>query len=111
RQDNELILTETYFKTFGAGVPSDWEVIDEKEGFVHMKVERKLDEVNVVVSENVQTTITVDDKDLELYKMLDNHSEVTFKVKYLHLWNLLGGEFICQKNKSRLPMLTLKNCQ
>src|SRR5690625_333771 len=94
RVDDELVLTETYVKAFGAGVPSDLEVIDKKNGFVHMKVERKMDEVNVVVSENVQTTMIIENEKLELYKMLDSYSEVTFMVKDLYFWNLFGGEFI-----------------
>jgi len=94
RVDGALVLTETYVKAFGAGVPSDLEVIDKKNGFVQMKVDRKMNEVNVVVSENVQTTIIVGNKKWELYKMLDSYSEVTFIVRDLYFWNLFGGEFI-----------------
>lgn len=94
RQKDKLILTETYFKTFGAGVPSNLEIIDEKDGFVYMKVDRQIDELNVIVSENVQTTITIGEKDIELYKIVEPYSEVNFFVKKLYLWNLFEGEFL-----------------
>lgn len=94
RQHDQIVLTETYFKSFGAGVPSDLEVMDERDGFVHMKVNRIMDEVHVVVSENVQTSITVDGNEIALYQMLEPYSEVTIKVKNLKLWNIFGGEFL-----------------
>jgi len=94
RQKDKLVLTETYFKTFGAGVPSNLEIIDKKDGFVHMNVDRTVDELNVIVSENVQTTITIGEKDIKLYEIVEPYSEVSFFVKELHLWNLFEGEFL-----------------
>lgn len=94
RQGNQLLLTETYFKTFGAGVPSDGEIIDSKDSYIHMKVNRWMDEVNVVVSSNVKTTLTTKEKDIKLYKMVDDYEEVHIQSKQLYLWNLVGGEFL-----------------
>ena len=37
--DDGFLLYETYFKTFGAGVPSDGEIIPSTDGFIHMKIE------------------------------------------------------------------------
>lgn len=94
RQKDKLVLTETYFKTFGAGVPSNLEIIDKKDGFVHMEVDRQVDELNIIVSENVQTTLTVEDEDIKLYKIVEPYSEVSIFIKKLHLWNLFEGEFL-----------------
>lgn len=93
-KNNKLVLTETYFKTFGAGVPSDQEILDKKDGFIHMKVNRELKELNVIVSENVKTTITAGNKDIELYKIVEPYTEVNISSKKLYLWNLFEGEFL-----------------
>lgn|SRR5699024_3102088 len=94
RQGDQLLLTETYFKTFGAGVPSDGEIIDSDDGYIHMKVNRAMDDVNVVVSSNVKTTLTTQEKDIKLYDMVDDYEEVHIQSKQLYLWNLVGGEFL-----------------
>lgn len=94
RQGDALVLTETSFKAYGAGVPSDLEIIEQKDGFVRMKVDRKMKDMHVIVSENVETTITVVDRKVALYKMLEPYSEVTFEIKRLHIWHVFGGEFL-----------------
>jgi len=100
RKNSHLILTETYFKTFGAGVPSNKEIIKKNNGFIHMKVNRKIDKLNIIVSEDVQTTLIIGDKKIELYKLLENYSEVTIQVKNLHLWNIFRGDFLWTETDS-----------
>ncbi|MGJ9457578.1 DUF1850 domain-containing protein [Oceanobacillus sp. CF4.6] len=94
RDGDELILTETYFKTFGAGVPSDAEVIDSDDGYVHMKIEQRMQEMNLTVSENVKTTITTSDAVIRLYDLTDDYESVNISVEYLHIWEYIGGEFL-----------------
>ncbi len=94
RKEDQLILTETYFKTFGAGVPSNGDVHQKNDGFVHMEVNRTMEALNLVVSENVQTTMITEDEDIELYKMVEPYTEVRFSIEKLYLWNLFGGEFL-----------------
>ena len=94
RQGDQVLLTETYFKTFGAGVPSDGEIIESDDGYVHMKINRSMDEVNIVVSDNVETTLSTEDKDIKLYEMIDSYEEVHIQSAKLYLWNLVGGEFL-----------------
>jgi hypothetical protein len=94
RKDNHLLLTETYFKTFGAGVPSEGKVIESKDGFVHLEVNRPMEQVNLIVSENVKTTIKTNSEDIHLYEMVEPYSEVTIKVHDVYLWNLWGGKFL-----------------
>nr|WP_289039520.1 DUF1850 domain-containing protein [uncultured Allobacillus sp.] len=94
REKGQLLLTETYFKTFGAGVPSSGDVQQKNDGFVHMEVNRTMKELNVVVSENVQTTMITEDKDIELYQMVEPYTEVNVSVRNLYLWNLFGGKFL-----------------
>src|SRR5690625_427016 len=116
RKNSHLILTETYFKTFGAGVPSNKEIIKKNNSFINIKVKRKIekiknsiikkkinrkiDKLNIIVSEDVQTTLIIGDKKIELYKLLENYSEVTIQVKNLHLWNIFRGDFLWTETDS-----------
>ncbi|WP_010647515.1 DUF1850 domain-containing protein [Oceanobacillus massiliensis] len=90
----ELILTETYFKTFGAGVPSGAEVIASDDSFIHMKINQRLSEMNLTVSENVMTTIITDQSEIPLYKLTDDYETVNISVASLHIWDYIGGEFL-----------------
>ncbi|MGP4073518.1 DUF1850 domain-containing protein [Piscibacillus sp. B03] len=94
RHNNKLLLTETYFKTFGAGVPSDGEIIESKDGYVHLKVKRTMEQVNLIVSDNVQTTIETKTKDIQLYELVEPYSEVEIKAYNVYLWNIWGGKFL-----------------
>lgn len=92
RDGGELILTETYFKTFGAGVPSDGEIISSEDGFVHMRINRHFPEMNLTVSENAQTTIETNDKIIPLYELTDDYEFVAISVQRIHLWQYIGGK-------------------
>lgn len=92
RDGEELLLTETYFKTFGAGVPSDGEIISSEDGFVHMRINRHLSEMNLTVSENAQTTIETTDKIIPLYELTDDYEFVAISVQRIHLWQYIGGK-------------------
>ncbi|SOC41660.1 hypothetical protein SAMN05878391_1363 [Salinicoccus kekensis] len=79
---DDLLLTRTYFKTFGAGVPTDSETPPEitDEGFVEFTVNVTYPELNVNVSENVETRIVQDDHDHLLYEMYEPNTSVNISV-------------------------------
>lgn len=92
KKDN-LYLVETRFKTFGAGTPSSGEVIPSSDGFVHMKLDYKMDEINLVVSKNVKTTLYTESSSIPLYKMAPDHETFVIKSKELPIWQILRGEY------------------
>lgn len=92
RKGRSIVLTETYFKTFGAGMPSDGEVVDSKEGYVQMKIDRPMKEINLVVSNNVQTTIETENGKTHLYELTDDQDNVHISVQSIHLWDYMGGK-------------------
>ncbi|MFC2949077.1 DUF1850 domain-containing protein [Virgibacillus sediminis] len=94
RHGSKLMLTDTLFKTFGAGTPSDGEVIRNQDGFVHMKVERKMDEVNLAVSKDAETRLETKEAVIPLYELVDHHENLRISVHYLHVWEYLGGKFL-----------------
>ncbi len=91
--DEELLLTKTYFKTFGAGVPTDSEeppVITD-DGFIEFTVNDTYPELNMNVSENVETRIVQDGKDHLLYDMYDSNTSVNISMDNRSIFCDLGG--------------------
>lgn len=93
QQDNQLLLTETYFKTFGAGVPSQSDKVSFQNGFVKMEINQFFKELNLTVSSNVKTTIIVDHEEIPLYKYTDDYSMVHIFVDKEPIWRLVKGGF------------------
>lgn len=89
RKGNDLYLIGTRFKTFGAGTPSDEQVIASDDGFVHMKVNLKMKELRLTISEDVKTTLYRGADVIPLYKRIGNHETIVFEVKKIPLWQLL----------------------
>lgn len=86
---DKFILTSTAFKTFGAGVPSDGVVEIRDDGFVHMNINREMDDILLVVSDVVKTTIYFDTNEILLYELVDDYEEVLLESKLLPWWNIL----------------------
>ena len=91
RDGDSLLLTETKFKTYGAGVPSDGEIISSEDGYVHMKIDRVFTEMNLTVSQNAQTKIKTADKEIPLYEYTEDYELVTITVEFIDLWNYVRG--------------------
>ncbi|MEK4427117.1 DUF1850 domain-containing protein [Solibacillus sp. FSL K6-1523] len=90
--NNQLLLRETYFKTFGAGTPSEGTIIETDDGYVHFMLNKPFQEVNMVVSENVKTTLYTKNEEIKLYELADNYSNLSFKVQKIPLWKYIRGE-------------------
>ncbi|MFS0750855.1 DUF1850 domain-containing protein [Oceanobacillus sp. 1P07AA] len=91
-KQNKLTLVETYFKTFGAGVPAQGEVIPSSDGYIHMKMDVSYKELNVAVSENVKTTLSTDKKEVRLYEKTENYNNITLAVKDVFRWEFWEGK-------------------
>lgn len=80
--EGDLLLTKTYFKTFGAGVPTDSEeppkITDD--GFVEFTVNDTYSELYMNVSENVKTKIVQNDHEHLLYEIFDTNTSVEIGV-------------------------------
>lgn len=90
-KNGELLLTHTSFKTFGAGVPStphDGRLTTLEKGFVSMEINRIFPSLQLVVSENVQSTLVLDKKDIPLYKLAKDYETVTISVVNQSVWKL-----------------------
>ncbi|MER1987196.1 MAG: DUF1850 domain-containing protein [Solibacillus sp.] len=90
--EHTLFLEETYFKTFGAGVPSEGTYIESNDGYIHYAIERPVSEVNMMVSTNVQVTVYTQNHTIQLYELVDDYTNVSFSVQRIPLWHYLRGE-------------------
>lgn len=91
-KNDQLLLTHTSFKTFGAGVPStpnDGENTVLENGYVTMDINRMFQSLQLVVSENVQSTLVLEEKEIPLYKLTKNYEVVTISVTKLSLWDMV----------------------
>nr|WP_106779079.1 DUF1850 domain-containing protein [Lysinibacillus timonensis] len=91
KNGEDLLLTETYFKTFGAGVPSDAKSTELVNGFVRMDIDLQYHELNLTISENVQTTVITKDREIPIYHMGSDYSFVHITNESINLWQLLVG--------------------
>ena len=91
---DDLILVSTKFKTFGAGVPSISEDVELIDGYVQMKIHQPYRELNLTISENVDSTIYIDDKEIKLYDYGETYSTVLISVEKIFIWQYLGGGFL-----------------
>ena len=91
---DHLLLVSTKFKTFGAGVPSFSEDVELIDGYVNMKINQPYKELNLTISENVDSTIYFDDKIIKVYEYGETYDTVLISVKKIFIWQYLGGEFL-----------------
>ncbi len=86
-----LLLSETYFKTFGAGVPSQAENTEIVDGFVKMDINQTYPELYLTVSENVQTTILTNSREIPIYTYASDYTTVHITSESIHVWQLILG--------------------
>lgn len=89
---SQLILTKTYLQTFGAGTPSTGTPTPAPQGYLGEMVNMPMNELNWLVSNNMQGEILMGDAltgthdTLPIYQLVSDHSEVIIKPMQLTLW-------------------------
>lgn len=94
RKDDFFLLTETYFKTFGAGTPYNEKSTKTEDGFVFMEIGYEYPELNMTVSENVQTSMYMNNKTIPLFEYTDDYEVIRFRICNISLVEILRGEFL-----------------
>ncbi|MEY8559147.1 DUF1850 domain-containing protein [Jeotgalicoccus halotolerans] len=93
-EEEDFILTESHFKTFGAGVPSDSNEPVEitKDGFVKYTLNDRYPDIYLNVSDKVETKIVQNNEEILLYELYEPYTAVEIKVENITLLKqLLGG--------------------
>ncbi|MGM0877967.1 MAG: DUF1850 domain-containing protein [Bacillota bacterium] len=89
RDKNDLLLTHTKFKTFGAGVPAQGTILKKQKGYITYQVDRRMNEVNLIVSQNVKSTLYINNKEIPLFAQVNDYEEVIItptKRPYWMIW-------------------------
>lgn len=90
-QDNtQLILTETQFVSFGAGTPDQGVISRQEDGNIEMQINRKLKELNWVISRRMQGKIEIADRIWNIYKDFPDYSTVHISIRKDSLWKKRG---------------------
>lgn len=74
-------LIESRFKTFGAGVPNSAKSTITKDGFVAFETDIKFNNINWIISSNVNSTLKLKDKKFKVYEHFEEYSELIFSTK------------------------------
>lgn len=89
RQNSQLLLVRSRFKTYGAGTPSSGKLQTDDNGLIDYSFHRPLDELNWTVSANVQSTLWIQEQAWPVYALLDDYTTLEVRVRRLPLWRYL----------------------
>lgn len=81
---DKLTLTTTYLQAFGAGTPSTGRIIDAPDGYVGLQSNLVFDELNWMVSRNMQGVIyspNAPDERFLIYKQVSDYTPVHINVQ------------------------------
>ncbi len=81
RSGSKLLLTRSRFKTYGAGTPSDGNLHGGSSGLVDYQVNRLLNELDWVVSGNVQSTLWINQQAWPVHAWFDDYTVLGFRVR------------------------------
>ncbi|WP_161603257.1 DUF1850 domain-containing protein [Halalkalibacterium ligniniphilum] len=94
RDHKKIILTETRFKTFGAGTPYQGLETTTKDGFITIELQIDYEELNLTISKHVQTTLFFGDRQLPLYEYFEQYESVIIKTNDIPIWEFIRGDFL-----------------
>ena len=87
---DHFILTDTQFISFGAGTPDQGTITRQDDGNIHMQINRKMKEINWVISRRMQGKIEVADRIWNIYQDFPDYSTVHISIKKDSLWKKRG---------------------
>lgn len=94
RNGETIDLIDTYFKTFGAGTPYEVKETTTENGYIHMDLNMTYNYLNLTISENVKTTLFIDERKIPLYNYFDQYETVLIQTRNISIWNYIWGDFL-----------------
>lgn len=94
-RDGQLLLTDTYLQTFGAGTPSTeqgGESSQKYPGYVLYQINSWLPELNWMISSNIKAQIITHKKRLPIYQWVSDYTNIYIFARTQSLWTLLRQE-------------------
>ncbi|ENU98149.1 DUF1850 domain-containing protein [Acinetobacter variabilis] len=87
---DHFILTDTQFISFGAGTPDQGTITRQDDGNIHMQINRKMKEINWVISRRMQGQIESADRIWNIYQDFPDYSTVQLSIKKDSPWKKRG---------------------
>mgnify|MGYP001210654910 CR=1 FL=1 len=75
----QLFLDASYLQSFGAGTPSEGEIIDAPEGFIGFRSEVVLPSLHWMVSHNMQGRLITKQGTWDIYRIVPDYTEITIQ--------------------------------
>ena len=72
--------------SFGAGTPNDYPIIFQKDGMVRMKVNRRIDQINWIISKNMQGSIIIHQRVWPIFQQYPDYTLVQITAQQQPLW-------------------------
>ncbi|KAE9527832.1 DUF1850 domain-containing protein [Testudinibacter aquarius] len=92
RRDGEgILLDQTLFQTFGAGTPSQGELLSTTHDYVGYRQHIYLHEINWAVSNNMQGSLSTQRQDIPLYQLVPDYTVVRIEPSRIAFIDFLWG--------------------
>lgn len=94
-KNDQLLLTDTYLQTFGAGTPSTGTIGEKNElypDYVHYKLNIQLPYLNWMISSNINPEIITEQKTLPIHQWISDYTNIYIFARTQSLWTLLRQE-------------------
>lgn len=86
RQQQHFLLRYTDLISFGAGTPANLPIISQKNGVIRMSVNQKIEDIDWIVSRNMQGTLKVNKNEWSIYKDYPDYTLVNIAIQQQPLW-------------------------
>lgn len=86
REPQHFKLRYTDLISFGAGTPNDYPIIFQKNGMIRMKVDRQVEQINWIISRNMQGSLIIDQKLWPIYQQHPDYTVVQITSQQRPLW-------------------------
>ena len=86
REQQHFILRYTDLISFGAGTPNDYPIIFQKDGVVRMQVNRRIEQINWIISKNMQGSLVVQQKVWPIFQQHPDYTVVQITSQQQPLW-------------------------
>lgn len=88
-KQHKFVLRYTDLVSFGAGTPTHYPIIFQKDGWVRMDVNQIFHDIRWTISKNMQGIIKFEHKQWPIYQQYPDYSIVNISIQQQPFWNVL----------------------
>lgn len=91
-EDEQLLLTDAYLQTFGAGTPSTETLSTTSQkypNYVHYRMNLRLPHLNWMISPSIKAQIITKKHHLPIYQWVEGYTNIYISANTQNFWNIL----------------------